>query len=126
MICSSSKRAPFQTKWGHLLSDYDSIKRYRLRPPPPARAPPERLAPEEGRVPIVLPPDDLLDVLGDVDLFDVLGEVDFLDVLGDFDLLYVLGDFDLLDFDGLFEALLDVDALFEERPACEVEGRDPF
>ncbi len=68
-------------------------------------------------MPIVLDPEDLLDVFGDVDLLDVLGDVDLLDVLGDVD---------FLDFDGLFEALLDVDALFEERPACDVEGRDPF
>ena len=54
------------------------------------------------------------------DLFDELGDVD---ALLEVDALFEVRP--ACDFDGFVEARLEVDAPFDTRPVCPVEGRDP-
>lgn len=116
-------------KWPPFYVRLSSIKFYLLRPPPPERAPDERLGLEERDDPIDLDTVDLFDELVALDLFDELGDVNLLDVDGLLDaLLEVDAPFlvrPACDFDWFVDARLEVDAPFEERPVCEVEGRDP-
>ena len=142
LICPSNKTKKVGIKkrlfiLNSLFFLWDRVQQYPylLRPPPP-RAPADLDGPDDLEGPADLDGLADLDVVG---LFDERGDVDLLDVEVPFeeglDCDFV-GFVDALlfdevlflvrpacEFDGLVDALLD--APFEARPACDVDGRDP-